>query len=465
MKSITQRWMRQSRWSVLALVLFITPLVAQADSFKWDAKNEKLSVEVENWPLNLLLETINTTIGWEVFLEPGTNFTATAKFQNLPPGEGLRSLLGGLSYALVPQTNGPARLYVFHTTMKAATQRIGISKIAKIRPDGAKPIPNELIVTLNKSCDSIEKVASAVGAKVIGRVDSLNTYRLKFGSPEATQAALALLNAHECVASVDFNYELPKPKEMESAGSGASLPLEAKPIGADGVVTVGLVDTGGDPNAYCGLSGFMLPMISVVNTSPTASSSPGHGLSMAYTVVRGLSSVQGSSAGMAVRIQPVDVYGANATTTTFDVANGIYRAVNSGANPINLSLGTTGDSTFLQRVIQDAAAQGVVFFAAAGNEPVTTPTYPAAYPQVVAVTAGDRQGHIASYANYGSFVDAMAPGASMVCYNDQSWVVQGTSAATAFATGLAAGAVAQGLAANQAVTLVTNALPVGTTGN
>jgi hypothetical protein len=141
----------------------------------------------------------------------------------------------------------------------------------------------------------------------------------------------------------------------------------------------------------------------------------------------------------AVRILPVDVYGPNESTTTFDVATGIYRAVNAGANPINLSLASAGDSTFLHSVITKATGQGVVFFAAAGNEHVTTPMYPAAYSEVVAVTSGNNKGQVASYANYGDFVDAVAPGNNVVCFNGQSWFVTGTSAATAYASGLAAG--------------------------
>ena len=41
-------------------------------------------------------------------------------------------------------------------------------------------------------------------------------------------------------------------------------------------------------------------------------------------------------------------------------------------------------------MITSGAAQGVLFFAAAGNEPTTAPSYPAAYPEVVAVTARTR---------------------------------------------------------------------------
>jgi thermitase len=139
-----------------------------------------------------------------------------------------------------------------------------------------------------------------------------------------------------------------------------------------------------------------------------------------------------------VQILPVDVYGSSATTSTFDVASGIAQAVNSGANPINLSLGSDGDSSFLHSVIQDASSKNIVFIGAAGNQPVTTPFYPAAYPEVMAVTAID-QGQIASYANRGSFVSLGAPGTSVVYFDNQPYYVTGTSASAAFTSGIAAG--------------------------
>ena len=109
---------------------------------------------------------------------------------------------------------------------------------------------------------------------------------------------------------------------------------------------------------------------------------------------------------------------------------------------VEYSLGSDGNSPFLQKVIQSAHKDGVIFLAAAGNEPTTGPVYPAAYPEVVAVTAGDRKGEIASYANRGSFVDVAAPGTSIVYYNDQAYLVSGTSAATAYVSGLTAGVAA-----------------------
>ena len=90
-------------------------------------------------------------------------------------------------------------------------------------------------------------------------------------------------------------------------------------------------------------------------------------------------------------------------------------------------------------MVQQAIGDGVQIFAAAGNQPVSTPTYPAALPGVMAVTA-TQNGQLAPYADYGSFVDLAATGNSVVYLNNQPWLVQGTSVSTAYMTGMAAGA-------------------------
>lgn len=115
---------------------------------------------------------------------------------------------------------------------------------------------------------------------------------------------------------------------------------------------------------------------------------------MAESILRSLAANQSGNA-TSIRILPVDVYGSSETTTTFDIANGISQAVKNGARIINLSLGSDGDSTLLHTIIKNSADQGVVFFAAAGNKPTTAPFYPAAYSEVTAVTAGERNGTLA----------------------------------------------------------------------
>jgi hypothetical protein len=162
--------------------------------------------------------------------------------------------------------------------------------------------------------------------------------------------------------------------------------------------------------------------------------------------------VQGMAADPS-KILPVDVYPSGDSTTTYDLTEGVITNINSGANLINLSCGGTGDSSLLHSLIDQAVQKGIVIVAAAGNTPGTEATYPAAYPGVLAVTASDSNGQLASYADNGSFVKAMAPGTCVVTYNGQEWQAEGTSPATAFATAAIAQIVnEQHVTLSQAVT-------------
>src|SRR6185295_18108747 len=222
------------------------------------------------------------------------------------------------------------------------------------------------------------------------------------------------------------------------AGSGVNAlqnSLQLNPPGDSGRILIGLVDTGVQ-SMGANLDKFVAKQISVAGDSALDPNMPSHGTTMAETLLGSLASVTKGSTS--AQILSVDVYGPNESTTSWNVANGIVQAVNNGANVINLSLGGTADSPMLKDLIAAVIAKGIPVFAAAGNEPVATPFYPAAYPGVVAVT-GVEQGKIAPYANYGSFVDVGAPGTSTVYFGNRVWMVQGTSASAAYVSGVAAG--------------------------
>ena len=77
---------------------------------------------------------------------------------------------------------------------------------------------------------------------------------------------------------------------------------------------------------------------------------------------------------------------------------------------INLSLGGGSPSAAEQAAFDAARAAGVVSVAAAGNESTTAPSYPAAYQNVISVSAIGIDSSLASYSNTGSTVDVAAPG-------------------------------------------------------
>ena len=423
------------RFALLLLVLLFgfQSVHAAEDSLLWQKDKNIVTADISNAQLRPTLERVARATGWQVYVEPGLSHSVSAKFKDQAPGDALRHLLGDLNFAVIPQTNAPSRLYVFHTTMKSATQRI---EVAESDASKSRIIKNELIVKLKPGA-KIDDIARALGAKVVGRIDSMGAYRLQFEDPAAADAARDQLASNSNVASVDNNYSIDRPT-MPHQLSSAPLPppsLQLKPPADNGRIIVGLVDTAVQPLGG-NLDSFLLKQVSVAGDAKLDPNTPDHGTSMAETMLRGLQAITKGSTS--VQILPVDVYGPNTATTTFDVANGIVAAVNGGAKIVNLSLGSYDDSTFLHNVIQDVSKQNIALFAAAGNQPVTTPFYPAAYPEVTAVTAVS-QNQIADYASRGTFVSLGAPGTSIVYFNNQPYYVTGTSASSASISAIAAG--------------------------
>lgn len=113
------------------------------------------------------------------------------------------------------------------------------------------------------------------------------------------------------------------------------------------------------------------------------------------------------------KIMPVKVLSAWGSGTTDQIAAGVIWAADNGANVISMSLGGPG-STTLANAISYAWNKGCVVVCAAGNSGSSTPTYPAAYPQSIAVAATDANDVLTSFSNWGSWVHVAAPGASIL---------------------------------------------------
>jgi hypothetical protein len=427
-----------------AAIALIGPAFA-GETFNWNTNQNLVTVDIHSRTLPRLLEEIASTTGWQVFLEPGTTHNTSAKFRELPPGEALHLLLGDLNFALVPQTNASPRLFVFRTGLGNATKRIRPASETSAKHTAGK-IPNELVVRLRPGA-KIDDLARALGAKVIGRIDGLNAYRLAFSDEAATQTAWQSLSGNEDVTGVEYNYYVdPSPSAVQlNSSSVAPLQLTLNPSIGSGQPIVGLIDTAVQPLGN-NLDKFLVKSLSVAGDANSDSGSPTHGTSMFEDILRAAAAVTGGSSSM--QVLSVDVYGPNATTSTFDVANGITLAVNNGANVLNLSLGGPGDSPLLQDLIQQVITQnGIPVIAAAGNSASSSPFYPAAYPGVISVTASTATnpgqsaapGPLASYANYGNWVDLIAPGQSVVYFGGNAWLVSGTSTSTAYVSGMIGG--------------------------
>jgi hypothetical protein len=416
----------------LLLTVIVMSRVNAADTLKWQTNS--VSADIRSTELTTVLEKIAGATGWHVFVEPETLHVVSAKFNDLTPGEALHKLLGDVNFFLLPDAKQP-KLYVFRTRMQNATRMI---QPAPIPPKEAKSkiIPNELIVRLKPGA-KIEDLAKLLGAKVVGRIDMLNAYRLRFDDQSATDTARDQLSSNPDVASIENNVLIDRPTVPVQLSSTTVPPpqLQLKDPPASGRIIVGLVDTGVQPLGN-GLDSFLLKQESVVDGQPDPNS-PSHGTAMAETILRSLeANTKGSTS---VQILPVDVYGSGETTPSWFIPEGVVKAYNGGAQIINLSLGSDTDSPMLRDLISQLSDKNIVFIAAKGNTPVTSPFYPAADPDVFPVAALDSNGQLASYSNRAPIPSLAAPGTSIIYYNGQAYYVTGTSPAAAAVSGGFAG--------------------------
>jgi subtilisin family serine protease len=92
-----------------------------------------------------------------------------------------------------------------------------------------------------------------------------------------------------------------------------------------------------------------------------------------------------------------------------DLILGIQWAVDKKVKVIGMSLGTEEENQALHDAVQAATKAGVLLVAAAGNKGDRV-LYPAAYPEVIAVAATDKDDARAWFSNMGPEVELTAPG-------------------------------------------------------
>jgi len=132
--------------------------------------------------------------------------------------------------------------------------------------------------------------------------------------------------------------------------------------------------------------------------------------------------------------------GTSAEGTTFNILKGLDWSAAHGARIINMSFAGPSDPA-IHRSLEAAHKKGIVLVAAAGNAgPKSPPLYPAADPDVIAVTATDAEDKLFGQSNRGSYIAIAAPGAQiMIAIPDAGYTVEsGTSFSAAEISGIVA---------------------------
>jgi len=306
-------------------------------------------------------------------------------------------------------------------------------------PNGAPIIRSEVLVF--SPSEAILEKARAMGFSVAREqvLEGLDARIVVLRAPghTSTRRALQRLRALDPAGAYDFNHVYMDSGTGFSAAAAGAAPEGGSAgagVGAGARARLGLIDGGVD-------SAHPVFHESVIHQHGCSGSQApsAHGTAVASLMVGRSARFHGAAPGS--ELYAVDVYCGVPTGGAVDaLADAFAWLVRERVPVINVSL-VGPPNVMLERIVRMVIARGHIVVAAVGNDgPAAPPLYPAAYADVVGVTAVDARQRALIEAERGRQVKFAAPGADMAAANSSQTfsMVRGTSFASPIVAGLLA---------------------------
>jgi hypothetical protein len=272
-------------------------------------------------------------------------------------------------------------------------------------------------------------------------------YRWRLGGGRTVANTVRALGGERIVASVQPNYVFTLQEETAKIaaaphGDAAQYVLaklqseQAQQMATGKDVLVAVIDSEIDAK-HPDLAGTIVKSFDALggNEKPHA-----HGTSIAGAIA-----AHGKLLGIAPGAQILAIHAFDnspgaACGNSFSIYKGLQWSADNSARVVNMSFAGPADPT-LQRMLAAAYDKGIVLVAAAGNAgPKSDPLYPAADPNVIAVTAIDNDNNLLPMANRGRYIAVAAPGVEIFALapGNEYVFTTGTSIAAAHVSGIVA---------------------------
>ena len=311
----------------------------------------------------------------------------------------------------------------------------------------AKFIKDAYIVVLKNEVSDIDAEVDKITKGLGTKPNFIYKHALKGFAAKFPAAAIENLMRNPRISYIEQDQEAATSYTQTGATWGIdrtdqlSLPLDGTYTYEQNGATVDayIFDTGIRQD-HTEFGGRAKPGYDAIVAGGTANDGNGHGTHVAGTV-------GGTTYGLAknITLYAVKVLGDNGSGSYSGVIAGIDWAIaHHTTRPAvgNMSLGGGASST-MDDAVRRAVADGIVMCVAAGNDYMNAANYsPARTAEAITVGATTSSDGFASYSNFGSIVDILAPGSSIKSASYSGTTATATLSGTSMATPHVAGAAA-----------------------
>ena len=365
-----------------------------------------------------------------------------------------------------------------HEAPLTAPSRDAVSQPARLfaKPPGANTVPDAYVVVFNDAVGDVDREVDAISQQYGIRASFRYRYAIKGFAATMPPAAVEALRNNPNVAYIEQDQIAHADVTQNNPTWGIdridqrNLPLsnsytyDQTGAGLDAYI----IDTG-IRFTHVEFGGRAVTGFDAINTGGTALDDNGHGTHVAGTV-------GGTTYGVAknVRLIAVKVLDAGGSGSFSQVIAGVDWVTGDHTTTpaaANMSL-SGGVFTALNDAVRNSINDGVTYCVAAGNNAADASTRsPASTVEAITVAASDINDGWASFSNFGSVVDIIAPGVSVTSSWNTSDVATNTISGTSMATPHTCGTAILYLSANPGASpaavssaLTSNATPGAITG-
>jgi len=344
------------------------------------------------------------------------------------------------------------------TQTNTATLYADDQQSSQPRPQTGTFRENELIVTFKAGTaqSAVDSILEANGTAID---QMLNESVVKVTvDPERLEYVKNALSQNPDVVRVDYNHKIKSnyiPSNMFYSRQW-HLPDVQAPVAwdtsrGDSRIIIAILDSGVDiTNPYFS-GGKVINGYNFVDNTPNATSDQyGHG-----TMVAGIAAAPAGNGGVVgvcpnCSIMSVVIADKHGCSSDFDLARGIRYSADHGAKVINISYSGSADNPIIHDAVNYAWNKGSVIVSSAGNESSNAKTFPAAYANVLAVSATGIDDKPADFTDHGTWIDVSAPGVGLITTGLRGKYAAGSG--TSFAAPIIAGLAGLICSANPSLT-------------